>query len=355
MKNLLLLSCVLLKASLSFSQDFITQWNLTTPGSGATQLTFGVATSGTVNYTWTTVPAASSGSGSFNGTMATIIGLPAGATIRVSIQPTNFQRIIIDGGFDAGRLVEILQWGSTNWTSMEYAFFGCVNLQISAIDTPNLLGVQSMSHMFAQCTNLNSPNNINLWNTSSVTNMSGLFDHANAFNQDIGLWSTDAVTNMDFMFSMAGAFNQPIGNWNTANVTTMSYMFAGSQFNQNIGEWNTGAVTNMESMFGAAQSFNQNISSWNTSNLTNMSGMFINAHMFNQPIGSWNTSSVTDMSYLFCFAYAFNQPLDTWNTSEVTNMNATFRGANLFNQDITTWNTSAVTNMGEMFYNANLI
>ena len=31
---------------------FITRWNLATSGSGATQLSFGVATSGTVNYTW---------------------------------------------------------------------------------------------------------------------------------------------------------------------------------------------------------------------------------------------------------------------------------------------------------------
>ena len=34
------------------SNPFITRWNLTTAGSGATQLNFGIETTGTVNYFW---------------------------------------------------------------------------------------------------------------------------------------------------------------------------------------------------------------------------------------------------------------------------------------------------------------
>ncbi|MCU0324486.1 MAG: hypothetical protein MUF45_04450, partial [Spirosomaceae bacterium] len=76
------------------TRPFITQWNLSlATGSGANQIQFGVETSGTVNYTWTTVPAGTSGFGSFSGTTATITGLPAGAIIDLSIEPTNFQRI----------------------------------------------------------------------------------------------------------------------------------------------------------------------------------------------------------------------------------------------------------------------
>ena len=271
-------------------QNFITQWNLATAGSGPTQLTFGTATSGIVNYTWQEIsPGSASGSGSWSGSL-TITGLPAGATIRLQIAPTNFQRISLST--DRNRLTQIENWGSTAWTNMEFAFYGCANLQVTATDVPNLSGVASMSEMFYGCTNLNSPGNINTWNTTAVTNMSEMFDLASAFNQNIGSWNTGAVTNMSRMFNRASAFNQNIGAWNTSAVTSMNQMFyQASAFNQNIGSWNTVAVTNMLAMFFQASAFNQNIGSWNTGAVTNMSSMFSGASAFNQNIGAWTLSS----------------------------------------------------------------
>jgi len=48
---------------------------------------------------------------------------------------------------------------------------------------------------------------IGCWDTSQVTNMSGMFHGAYAFNQDIGLWDTSRVTDMNQMFDGAEAFN----------------------------------------------------------------------------------------------------------------------------------------------------
>ena len=104
------------------AQNFITRWNLATPGSGATQLSFGTATSGTVNYTWQEIsPGSASGSGSWSGPTLTITGLPAGAIIRLQIAPTNFQRINVNNGTDRDRLTQVENWGSTAWTSMQSA------------------------------------------------------------------------------------------------------------------------------------------------------------------------------------------------------------------------------------------
>ncbi|HEY3429254.1 MAG TPA: choice-of-anchor tandem repeat GloVer-containing protein, partial [Cyclobacteriaceae bacterium] len=226
----------------SLANNFITQWNLATAGSGPTQLSFGTATSGLVNYTWQEIsPGSATGSGSWSGTTLTITGLPAGATIRLQIAPTNFQRINASGT-DDNRLILIEQWGTTAWTSMQNAFRGCTNLQITASDVPNLSGVTDMSSMFESCRNLNSPSNIGTWNTATVTNMTFMFYDAIIFNQDIGAWNTAAVTNMSTMFSDAPAFNQNIGSWNTAAVTNMSDMFGyATAFNQDIGSWNTAA------------------------------------------------------------------------------------------------------------------
>jgi len=336
---------------ISSTENFITQWNLATAGSGATQLSFGTATSGVVNYTWQEIsPGSASGSGSWSGSTLTIAGLPPGATIRLQIMPTNFQRIIINTTAERNRLIRVEQWGSTSWTSMQNAFSGCANLQITATDVPDLSGVTNMSGMFRFCTTLNSPTNIGSWNTSTVTDMSALFSSASAFNQNISSWNTTAVNNMSGLFSDAAAFNQNIGIWNTTAVTNMSSMFSGALvFNQNIGAWNTAAVTNMAAMFYSAYVFNQNISGWNTAAVTNMGSMFGYARDFNQNIGTWNTGAVTNMSRMFEDAFDFNQNIGVWNTSSVTNMSGMFIDAYAFNQDIGTWNTSAVTDMERMF------
>lgn len=352
-KSLLLFIGIFLSGEICLAQtdNFVTRWNLATTGSGTTQLTFGTATSGTVNYTWQEIsPGTASGSGSWSGATLTITGLPTGATIRLQITPTNFQRIIINTGADRNRLTHVEQWGTTTWTSMQRAFLNCPNLQVTATDVPDLSGVTTMSEMFRGCTTLNSPSNIGSWNTSTVTDMSSLFSLASAFNQNISTWNTGAVTNMSGLFSDASAFNQDVGNWNTGAVTNMSSMFAGAiTFNQNIGAWNTAAVNNMNSMFYSAYVFNQNISGWNTAAVTNMGSMFGYAYDFNQNIGTWNTSAVTNMSRMFEDAFDFNQPIGTWNTSAVTNMSGMFIDAYAFNQNIGTWNTSAVTTMERMF------
>ncbi len=361
-KNISLLALVtILSCKLITAQNFVTQWNLATAGSGATQLSIRTVTSGTVNYTWQQIPSGASGSGSWSGTPLTITGLPAGATIRLQIAPANFQRIFINYDADRNRLTQIEQWGSTAWASMANAFQGCTNLQVTATDVPDLSGVNSLSQMFEGCTNLNSPANINTWNTAAVINMSYMFAFTSAFNQNIGSWNTAAVTNMQGMFFQATAFNQPIGLWNTAAVTNMFLMFyQASAFNQNIGSWNTAAVTDMSSMFNRASAFNQNIGSFNTTAVTDMSFMFFGASAFNNggnnSINNWNTGDVTTMSQMFTEASVFNQNIGSWNTTAVTNMSGMFQGASAFNNggnnSINNWNTGAVTNMSLMFSQA---
>ncbi len=340
--------------SVAQAQPFITEWNLKAPGSGINnQLTFGVGTSGIVSYQWAEIPSGLSGTGTFTSTTANIIGLPTNARISLSIDGTNFNRINIGNGVDCNRLSNVAQWGSVAWGSMESAFFGCNNLQISATDVPNLANVTSMSSMFEDCTVLNSPTNIGGWNTASVTNMYGMFYGATAFNQPIGTWNTGSVTSMRDMFRSASAFNKPIGGWVTTACTNMNSMFYNAlAFNQPIGTWNTGSVTNMSYMFGGATAFNQPIGTWNTGSVTKMSFMFGGATAFNQPIGSWNTSSVTDMYGMFNYVTAFNQSIGSWNTGSVANMSYMFIGASAFNQPIGTWNTSSVTDMSSMFEGA---
>jgi len=261
----------------------------------------------------------------------------------------DFPRIYFNNDGDHEKLLDVVQWGSNPWTSMELAFFGCSNLNITATDVPDLSGVTSMASMFRNCSVLNGPSNIGDWNTSSVTDMNLLFLKASAFNQPVGNWNTANVTSMIATFESATAFNQPIGDWNTGNVTDMRFMFlAATAFNQPIGGWDMANVTNMRSMLNSATAFNQPIGDWNTANVTNMRGVFAFATSFNQPIGNWNTANVTNMSIMFAEASAFNQPIGNWNTSAVTNMDSVFLDASAFNQPLGTWTLNAAVSLTDM-------
>ena len=129
--------------------------------------------------------------------------------------------------------------------------------------------------------------------TSNVTDMSGMFSSATAFNQDISSWDVSSVTNMTAMFYEATSFNQDIGSWDVSSVTNMKYMFQDAiVFNGDISSWDVSSVTDMGYMFYGAEAFNQDISSWDVSKVENMTYMFYNATSFNQNLSGWCVSNI---------------------------------------------------------------
>ena len=281
--------------------------------------------------------------------------VPAGTTkVRIKVHKGSGTFSAIDhnlSGIDPNRLIAVEQWGTTQWATMNNAFYSCNNMDVTATDKPNLSQCNALSYMFKGCSSLvNTNGSISNWNTENIIDMNSMFNSAFSFNQPLNNWNTAKVTNMSSMFNGATSFNQPLNSWNTANVTNMAWMFCNATlFNQPLNNWNTAKVTDMGSMFNGATSFNQPLNSWNTTEVTNMEWMFYLATSFNQPLNSWNTAKVTNMSYMFGLATSFNQPLNSWNTANVTNMSYMFNQATSFNQPLNSWNTANVTNMSYMF------
>jgi hypothetical protein len=109
MKTILLSIALLIISLISHATQFITRWDLSKPGTNDSTISFGVGTTGTVNYTWETVPAGTSGTGSFSGTSATIIGLPPLSIIRLKIDSANFNQIICNQNNNNSRLLDVEQ------------------------------------------------------------------------------------------------------------------------------------------------------------------------------------------------------------------------------------------------------
>ncbi len=142
--------------------------------------------------------------------------------------------------------------------------------------------------------------NLNIINTSLITDMSRLFKDNTTFNGDISKWNVSKVTDMSSMFSGATSFNGDISKWNVSKVTDMSSMFLGAtSFNQNVSGWNVSKVADMSSMFLGATSFNQNVSGWNVSKVTNMSSMFSGASKFTQDLEGWNVAIAVTKTDIF--------------------------------------------------------
>ncbi|KAA0992447.1 BspA family leucine-rich repeat surface protein [Dyadobacter aurulentus] len=347
-----LLCIIILAATTSYAQQpFITTWKTDNTGtSNSTSITIPTTGAG-YNYEVDWNNDGVYDQSGITGNVTHNFGVAGIYTVRIR---GSFPRILLgDYPTDRLKLLDVAQWGDIAWTSMNLAFGGCANLNISATDLPDLSGVTDMTSMFQNCTVLNGPANIGNWNTANVTHMERMFAGTKAFNQPIGNWNTGNVSDMGFMFEEASAFNQPIDNWNTASLIIMEHMFFGAtSFNQPIGSWNTANVTTMGSLFCEATNFNQPIGNWNTAKVINMEGMFFKATAFNQPIGNWNTASAVTFDYMFCEAAAFNQPIGNWNTVKVTRMVNMFQAASAFNQPIGNWNTSVVNHFEGMFADA---
>ncbi|HTF81986.1 MAG TPA: BspA family leucine-rich repeat surface protein [Cytophagales bacterium] len=286
---------ILLTFSTSYSQlPFVTTWQVDT------SLRIIIPTKGagynyTVQWEKTTDPTVK-GTSTGNVGDATLT-LPNQGVYKVSISG-DFPRIYFNnnpGGYN--NLLTVEQWGSIAWTSMENAFQGCFNFNITATDAPDLSKVQSMRNMFLFCSKLNAP--IGHWNVSNVKDMRSMFCYANTFNQPIGTWDVSNVEDMTLMFQSAGSFNQPIGNWNVSKVKSMYGLFYWPNvFNQDISRWDVSNVTDMSYMFLLNRMFNQDISTWNVGKVTQMSNMFNMATSFNQNLGNWNVANVVSMEQM---------------------------------------------------------
>ena len=158
----------------------------------------------------------------------------------------------------------------------------------------------SLKCLFQNCSNLESIEGLNNFDTTNITDMRAMFD------------SCGKLTKLD------------LSNWNTSNVTNISYIFNNciNLIKLNLTNWNTSKVIDMEAMFkNCLDLVELDVSNFNTSNVVDMTGMFINCRELTKlDLTRWNTSAVHSMDSMFKGCSSLTElDLSNWNTLSYMN------------------------------------
>ncbi|TVR76464.1 MAG: BspA family leucine-rich repeat surface protein [Chitinophagaceae bacterium] len=223
--------------SCQYGSPFITTWNTANPGiSDSNQIiipTFGTG----YNYDvyWEDISNNAINGMETNVTGNLTITFPAAGIYRVEISG-DFPRIYFNNDGDNHKILTIEQWGNIEWTSMEKAFWGCINLTYNAIDTPNLSGVTSMFSMFNGCISFNG--DIVSWDVSNVNNMNSMFSGAALFNQSIGEWELNSNVNLLNMLNNSGLdcanYSATLTGWANNNPNVSGRMLGANNLEYGI-------------------------------------------------------------------------------------------------------------------------
>ena len=254
--------------------------------------------------------------------------------------------------------IDLSGFETTNITSLAYTFAqtGLTSVDLSNFNTPNLKSLACMFFRSKELKNVTfGPN----FNTENVTDMNMMFMETKVTNLDLSMFNTSQVKNMYRLFRGCSELETINfgNNFDTSNVTTMAEMFwMNSKLKSlDVSTWNTGKVTSMGTMFYGCSSietleFGPN---FDTSNVTSMDQMFRNMSSLTElDLSMFNTGNVVSMANMFLYDSNLEKITfgPNFTTESVTTMQGMFEYCGKLTElDLTTFDTKNVTNMGYMF------
>jgi surface protein len=327
----------------------------------------------------------------------------AAGTYDISITATTGQIYFARANNDRRKLLDIKNWGTCEWTTMNKAFQGCEFLEgISALDVPNFTNCTNTGIMFNNSCHRTNGSIINLinWDVSNITNMQGMFNSFKRYSSistgtymDFSNWDFSNVTsirdfangsptswgimdctNIDFSsvtsayYALSSVVISNVGSLtlgttfpqmksfaddtlNNLDITGVYNFYTGLSKNNlpnginfnNFNFNNAGRRVQLRGFLSGATNI-PDITQLDVSNVEIMQDLFSNASDFNQDISGWDVSNVTSMKNMFSGASSFNQDISGWNVSNVTSMRDMFNNASSFNKSLANWNISNVQN-----------
>lgn len=279
---------------------------------------------------------------------------------------------------DEKKIIDVKNWGTIPFVDMSGAFEGCINMVITATDTPNMSNVTSMNSMFNSAESLINVPNLKSWDVSNVENMEYLFYECSSLVEvDISDWNVQNVIDDDGineMFEDCGSLvTVNMDNWYLKNLEGVaeSIFYSGmdSLTTVSMKNWRLGPnVNNIDKMFPECPVLTTvDMSNWTFDNPDgvqmggifdecpllsdlkidvilqgNARRMFKGCFSLQSYTGTIDVSNVNRMDEMFQDANIFNQDISSWDTSSVGNMTDMFNAAITFNQDLSGWNVQVV-------------
>lgn len=239
-------------------------------------------------------------------------------------------------------------------TSCGYWFASFQSLEgIEGIEHLNTSETTSMEGMFYGCVVKNKMN-LSALNTSKVKNMSNMFYNAQIPSVSLSGLDCSEVTDMEAMFMNASISQIDLTGLRTSKLTNMGCMFEGCQIKDNLdlSGFNTEKVTSMSSLFKNCTATNICLTSFKTSNVTDMSSMFEGcSKLTSLDLTTFNTENVQNNCSMFKDCSSLTSlTFGNFYVGFSTNLSAMFQGCSaLTSVDLSKFNTANVIDMQYMF------
>ena len=239
-------------------------------------------------------------------------------------------------------------------TSCGYWFISFQSLEgIEGIEHLNTSETTSMEGMFYGCVVKNNMN-LSVHNTSKVKNMSNMFFNAQIPSVSLSGLDCSEVTDMEAMFMNASISQIDLTGLRTSKLTSMGSMFEGCQIKDNLdlSGFNTEKVTSMSSFFKNCTATDICLTSFKTSNVTDMSSMFEGcSKLTSLDLTTFNTENVQNNCSMFKDCSSLTSlTFGNFYVGFSTNLSAMFQGCSaLTSVDLSKFNTANVIDMQYMF------
>ena len=239
-------------------------------------------------------------------------------------------------------------------TSCGYWFASFQSLEgIEGIEHLNTSETTSMEGMFYGCVVKNNMN-LSAHNTSKVKNMSNMFFNAQIPSVSLSGLDCSEVTDMEAMFMNARISQIDLTGLRTSKLTSMGSMFEGCQIKDNLdlSGFNTEKVTSMSSLFKNCTATGICLASFKTSNVTDMSSMFEGcSKLTSLDLTTFNTENVQNNCSMFKDCSSLTSlTFGNFYVGFSTNLSAMFQGCSaLTSVDLSKFNTANVIDMQYMF------
>jgi hypothetical protein len=238
-------------------------------------------------------------------------------TYTITISGTTLQGWTFQNAGDKAKITGISNWGLFDFTETR-TFQGCVNMDITATDVPNISGTDFTSN-FYNADGITTVQDWSKWSMSGVTNYTNCFAENGSFNGNLGGWVHSSVTSVSKMLNNATSFNGTgLNTWDTSGVTTWTEFARGAtSFDSDVSGWVVNGA--MTSAFLGCSSFEgSGCSTWDVSGMTSASALFSQCVLFSNNISGWNTSSCTNMTSMLRNCDAFNRDISSWDINQVS-------------------------------------